>query len=77
MGEVFVAQGTLAEFLHRLRRAGALRGESGESDGVLLERFVTAREEAAFAAIVQRHGPLVLSVCRQLLSSPHDAEDAF
>jgi len=47
------------------------------SDGELLERFVTRRDEAAFAAIVERHGPMVLGVCRRTLRNNHDAEDAF
>jgi RNA polymerase sigma-70 factor (ECF subfamily) len=47
------------------------------SDATLLERFVTCREEAAFAALVQRHGPRVLGACRQILRNEHDAEDAF
>ncbi len=47
------------------------------SDAELLERFVTCRDEAAFAALIARHGPMVLSVCRRLLRHPQDAEDAF
>ena len=46
-------------------------------DGQLLDRFVARRDEAAFAAIVGRHGPMVLGVCRRLLRDPHDADDAF
>jgi RNA polymerase sigma factor (sigma-70 family) len=46
------------------------------SDQELLERFVTNREEAAFAALVHRHGRLVLGVCRRLLPEP-EAEDAL
>src|SRR5262245_24140456 len=46
-------------------------------DRHLLERFTARHEEAAFAALVQRHGPMVLHVCRRLLHNPADAEDAF
>src|SRR5919199_1771899 len=47
------------------------------SDAELLERFRSGREEAAFALLVQRHGAMVLGVCRRLLGDAHDAEDAF
>jgi RNA polymerase sigma factor (sigma-70 family) len=47
------------------------------SDGELLERFVSRRDEAAFEAIVRRHGPLVWGACRRILRGHHDAEDAF
>jgi RNA polymerase sigma factor (sigma-70 family) len=46
-------------------------------DDELLERFAICREEAAFAALVRRHGPLVLGVCRRVLIDPHAAEDCF
>ncbi len=53
---------------------------AGLSDRQLLERFIADRGaagEIAFAALVQRHGPMVLDVCRQLLGDLHHAEDAF
>jgi Sigma-70 region 2 len=50
------------------------------SDRQLLERFVARRDaigEAAFAAIVTRHGPMVLAICRQVLGDRHEADDSF
>jgi RNA polymerase sigma factor (sigma-70 family) len=54
-----------------------VRPEVDRADRQLLERFVTRREEEAFAAILERHGPLVLGLCRRLLEHEQDAEDAF
>jgi RNA polymerase sigma factor (sigma-70 family) len=50
---------------------------TGLSDARLLERFVTHRDEAAFAALVARHGALVLNTCRAVLKDPNAADDAF
>jgi RNA polymerase sigma factor (sigma-70 family) len=53
---------------------------TGLSDKELLERFAASRDSAselAFATLVARHGPMVLSVCRRMLRDPHDSEDAF
>ncbi|HYT91843.1 MAG TPA: sigma-70 family RNA polymerase sigma factor [Gemmataceae bacterium] len=63
--------------LRQLRRASALRDAADLTDGQLLESFLTRREEAAFEALVRRHGPMVLGVCRRVLHNAHDAEDAF
>src|SRR5262249_54110295 len=49
---------------------------AGPGDGELLGSFIDHHDEAALAAIVKRHGPMVWGVCRRLLSH-HDAEDAF
>jgi RNA polymerase sigma factor (sigma-70 family) len=49
----------------------------GLPDGELLQRFAAGRDEDAFAALVRRHGPMVLRVCRRVLHNGHDAEDVF
>ena len=53
---------------------------AGVSDRQLLERFIARRDdvaEAAFAALVARHGSMVLKVCRGILRDTHDSQDAF
>ncbi|HLJ93928.1 MAG TPA: sigma-70 family RNA polymerase sigma factor [Gemmataceae bacterium] len=49
----------------------------GMTDGRLLELFLNHGDEAAFEALVRRHGPMVLAVCRRVLHNIHDSEDAF
>jgi RNA polymerase sigma factor (sigma-70 family) len=58
----------------RLFRQGTL---TASSDAQLLERYLTARDEAAFEALVDLHGPMVLGLCRRMLRDPRDIEDAF
>jgi RNA polymerase sigma factor (sigma-70 family) len=62
------------ERIRRLAQAGA---DADQTDRQLLERFVLHRDEAAFALLVRRHGPMVLGVCRRVLRHHQDAEDAF
>jgi HlyD family secretion protein len=70
-------RGSALRQIHALYSVGTL---AGLGDGPLLERFATLRgEEAelAFAALMARHGPMVLRVCRRVLRDEHDAHDAF
>jgi RNA polymerase sigma factor (sigma-70 family) len=55
----------------------AQHGLRGRSDRELLDRFRHERDEAAFAELVRRHGPMVLAACRRVLRHHHDAEDVF
>ncbi|MGH7170647.1 MAG: RNA polymerase sigma factor, partial [Gemmataceae bacterium] len=72
-----MATGPISAFLDTLRRAALRRDEAGLSDGQLLDAYIRDREEAAFAALVHRHGPMVWGVCRRVLGNERDAEDAF
>jgi RNA polymerase sigma factor (sigma-70 family) len=67
----------MSRVLEHLRGALRLREEAGLRDDQLLGRFLAVRDEAAFAALVRRHGPMVLGVCRRVLGHAQDAEDAF
>jgi RNA polymerase sigma factor (sigma-70 family) len=61
--------------VHFIRRLG---GETENlTDAQLLQRFIIRRDEAAFEALMRRHGPMVLGTCRRLLRQGADAEDAF
>jgi RNA polymerase sigma factor (sigma-70 family) len=67
----------MSTVIKHLRRAALLQDGAGQPDGQLLGWFIRDRDEAAFEALVRRHGPMVMSVCRRLLRNQHDAEDAF
>jgi RNA polymerase sigma factor (sigma-70 family) len=63
--------------IRHLRRAALLHEAGDMTDGQLLERFLTMREEAAFEVLLRRHGPMVQGVCRRILCHVQDVEDAF
>jgi RNA polymerase sigma factor (sigma-70 family) len=67
----------MTEIIQYLRRTTLLRDGAGLTDGQLLENYISRRDEAALAALVRRHAPMVWGVCRRVLSNYHDAEDAF
>jgi RNA polymerase sigma factor (sigma-70 family) len=60
-----------------LQHVRSLAGAPDATDAELLARIAAGREEAAFAAVLQRHGPLVFGVCRRVLGDEQEAEDAF
>ncbi len=60
-----------------LQHVRNLAGAGDATDADLLGRIAARREEAAFAAVLERHGPLVFGVCRRVLADVQDAEDAF
>jgi RNA polymerase sigma factor (sigma-70 family) len=71
-------QGTYSGVLfHQLESLFHHGTSAGSTEGELLERFVSRRDEAAFEALLARHGPMVLGICRKLLKDPNDVDDAF
>src|SRR5437868_6840389 len=67
----------LRNVIDSLRTTASLQEALGQTDGQLLGRYVAGRDDVAFGALVRRHGPMVLGVCRRLLTNPCDVEDAF
>ena len=72
-----MGRGTLPGVLGYLRRLSGQRDAGPSSDRQLLERFAARRDEAAFTALLARHGPMVWGVCSRVLGNAEDAEDAF
>jgi RNA polymerase sigma factor (sigma-70 family) len=72
-----MAMHQLAPVLQHIRAIADPAPAGDLADGPLLARFAAAGNEAAFAELVRRHGPLVLGVCRRILGDVHAAEDAF
>jgi RNA polymerase sigma factor (sigma-70 family) len=72
-----MANAHMGAVLRHIRGLAASPPEGRRSDGALLRAFAAENDQAAFTALVKRHGPLVLAVCRRVLHNHHDAEDAF
>jgi RNA polymerase sigma factor (sigma-70 family) len=62
--------------VHHIRRLAASPTVE-PPDGDLLNRYLDGQDEAAFAELVRRHGPMVLGVARSVLADAHEAEDVF
>jgi RNA polymerase sigma factor (sigma-70 family) len=68
---------TLNPFIRYIRKLAGPNQVGDPADRELLERFCRERDESAFATLLDRHGPLVLSVCRRMLRDANDVDDAF
>ena len=72
-----MASGQQATFLREIHQLFAAGTVVGRGDDELVKQFAARRDEAAFAALLNRHGSMVLGVCRRRLRDSRDAEDAF
>jgi RNA polymerase sigma factor (sigma-70 family) len=68
---------SLSTFLHHLKRGMVAETLSDAGDPQLVEQFLADRDEAAFEALIRRHGPMIMSVCSRIVHNHADAEDAF
>src|SRR5262247_3502007 len=76
-GNRTMTKGASSTILQLIRRVALDQRVRQLSDPELLRRFAGQGDEAAFHALLLRHGPMVLEVCRGVLGSEADAEDAF
>jgi RNA polymerase sigma factor (sigma-70 family) len=67
----------LQTLVRHIRHMAGDLSDAEPSDQVLLNRFLAQRDEAAFAVLVERHGPMVRGVCRRLLGKSPEVDDAF
>src|SRR5262249_13054188 len=72
-----MAAAELGAVLRHIRGLTADPNRDEQNDGALLRAFLTRNAQGAFEALVRRHGPMVLRVCRRALNNAHDAEDAL
>src|SRR5438093_5975063 len=67
----------LNRVVEHVRSVLVKQGTDAMTDGDLVKRYREQRDDVAFEALVRRHGPMVMGVCRRVLRNLHDAEDAF
>src|ERR1700730_11387789 len=72
-----MATSKMTKVIQHLQSVTLRQDRAGWTDGQLLDCFPERRDDAAFEALVRRHGPTVWGVCRRMLANYHDAEDAF
>jgi RNA polymerase sigma factor (sigma-70 family) len=72
-----MSRGQLITVLRHIRTAANAQAVGDGTDAELLAAFAASQDHAAFTALVHRHGPMVLRVCRHVLHHEQDAEDAF
>src|SRR5215469_2214997 len=72
-----MATGQMNEVIQYLRRTMLPRDSAGLTDSQMLTNYLSRHDHEALAALVRRHGAMVWGVCRRVLRSYHDAEDAF
>src|SRR5262249_52920335 len=72
-----ISMAKLDPVIRHLRRAVLRQDAAARTDGQLLASFIDRSDEAAFEALVRRHGRMVFGVCRRVARNYQDAEDAF